>query len=137
MEDSRVLDILEDILEHLFQNLHNIQKNLQFWQSRAEVSRSILHVIEWFHQEWSNYLSYPFFLFVTLNWIFKFFICSNSEISGVKCSKSILYDFWERTTCIFQWTSSVYTWMCCSGFFFATSIPICICSHIWEDKYLN
>jgi nuclear-control-of-ATPase protein 2 len=38
-EASRVYEVLEDILEHIFLNLHNIQKNLQFWQSRAEVSR--------------------------------------------------------------------------------------------------
>ncbi|KAJ7964943.1 protein DGS1, mitochondrial [Quillaja saponaria] len=37
-ESSRVHDVLEDILEHVFTNLHNIQKNLQFWQSRAERS---------------------------------------------------------------------------------------------------
>ncbi|KAJ7960495.1 protein DGS1, mitochondrial [Quillaja saponaria] len=37
-ETSRVHDVLEDILEHVFTNLHNIQKNLQFWQSRAERS---------------------------------------------------------------------------------------------------
>ncbi|XP_010651562.1 protein DGS1, mitochondrial isoform X2 [Vitis vinifera] len=40
MEASRVFDVLEDILEHLFLNLHNIQKNLQFWQSRAEESNA-------------------------------------------------------------------------------------------------
>ena len=38
-EACKVLDVLEDILEHVFQNLHDIQKNLQFWQSRAEVSK--------------------------------------------------------------------------------------------------
>lgn len=38
-ESSGVYDVLEDILEHVFFNLHNIQKNLQFWQSRAEVSK--------------------------------------------------------------------------------------------------
>lgn len=36
-EASRVLDVLHDILEHTFSNLHNIHKNLQFWESRAEV----------------------------------------------------------------------------------------------------
>lgn len=38
-EECKVHDVLEDILEHVFQNLHDIQKNLQFWQSRAEVSK--------------------------------------------------------------------------------------------------
>lgn len=36
---SRVYEVLEDILEHTFLNLHNVQTNLQFWQSRAEVSK--------------------------------------------------------------------------------------------------
>ncbi|CAL1403522.1 unnamed protein product [Linum trigynum] len=35
---SRVYDVLEDILEHSYNNLHSIQKNLLFWQSRAEGS---------------------------------------------------------------------------------------------------
>ncbi|KAF9621114.1 hypothetical protein IFM89_016608 [Coptis chinensis] len=35
-EASRVFDVVEDILDHIFSNLHNIQKNLQFWQCRAE-----------------------------------------------------------------------------------------------------
>ncbi|KAB1227430.1 Nuclear control of ATPase protein 2 [Morella rubra] len=39
-ESSGVYDVLEDILEHVFFNLHNIQKNLQFWQSRAEGSNA-------------------------------------------------------------------------------------------------
>uniref|UniRef100_A0A5B7BSF1 Nuclear control of ATPase protein 2 n=1 Tax=Davidia involucrata TaxID=16924 RepID=A0A5B7BSF1_DAVIN len=39
-EASRVLEVLEDVLEHIFINLHNIQKNLQFWQSRAEGSNA-------------------------------------------------------------------------------------------------
>ncbi|GMP99225.1 hypothetical protein CsSME_00046784 [Camellia sinensis var. sinensis] len=36
-EASKVFDVLEDILEHIFLDLHNIQKNLHFWQSRAEI----------------------------------------------------------------------------------------------------
>ncbi|KAK2967220.1 hypothetical protein RJ640_000694 [Escallonia rubra] len=40
-EASRVLvDVLDDLLEHIFLNLHNIQKNLQFWVSRAEGSNT-------------------------------------------------------------------------------------------------
>ncbi|KAB2615287.1 hypothetical protein D8674_021875 [Pyrus ussuriensis x Pyrus communis] len=39
-EASRVFDVLHDMLEHIFSNLHNIQKNLQFWQSRAEGSNA-------------------------------------------------------------------------------------------------
>uniref|UniRef100_A0A2N9FXL1 Uncharacterized protein n=1 Tax=Fagus sylvatica TaxID=28930 RepID=A0A2N9FXL1_FAGSY len=39
-EVSRVYEVLEDILEHIFLNLHNVQKNLQFWQSRAEGSNA-------------------------------------------------------------------------------------------------
>ncbi|CAN6560312.1 unnamed protein product [Malus baccata var. baccata] len=39
-EASRVFDVLHDMLEHIFYNLHNIQKNLQFWQSRAEGSNA-------------------------------------------------------------------------------------------------
>ncbi|XP_059665453.1 protein DGS1, mitochondrial [Cornus florida] len=39
-EASKVFDVLEDILDHVFFNLHNIQKNLQFWQSRAEASNA-------------------------------------------------------------------------------------------------
>ncbi|KAL8246150.1 hypothetical protein R6Q59_007366 [Mikania micrantha] len=37
---SRVYEVLGDILEHIFFNLHNVQKNLQFWQARAEGSTS-------------------------------------------------------------------------------------------------
>ncbi|KAF2291803.1 hypothetical protein GH714_035669 [Hevea brasiliensis] len=36
-ESSVVYDVLEDIMEHIFVNLHSVEKNLQFWQSRAEV----------------------------------------------------------------------------------------------------
>ncbi|GAB2277122.1 hypothetical protein Dimus_011829 [Dionaea muscipula] len=39
-ETSRIFDVLEDVLEHLFSNLHIIEKNLQFWQSKAEESDS-------------------------------------------------------------------------------------------------
>lgn len=39
-EGSRVFNVLEDILEHIFLNLHIIQKNLQFWESRAEGSNA-------------------------------------------------------------------------------------------------
>ncbi|KAL4027483.1 hypothetical protein IC575_010649 [Cucumis melo] len=35
-EASRLYDVLGDLLEHCFSNLHSIWKNLQFWQSRAE-----------------------------------------------------------------------------------------------------
>ncbi|KAF5181898.1 Dgs1 protein [Thalictrum thalictroides] len=35
-EASRVFDVLEDILDHIFSSLHIIQKNLQFWQCKAE-----------------------------------------------------------------------------------------------------
>ncbi|KAF3955251.1 hypothetical protein CMV_019508 [Castanea mollissima] len=39
-DTSRVYEVLEDILEHTFLNLHNVQTNLQFWQSRAEGSNA-------------------------------------------------------------------------------------------------
>ncbi|KAJ8766799.1 hypothetical protein K2173_008353 [Erythroxylum novogranatense] len=39
-EPSRLYDVLEDIIQHLIANLHNVQKNLQFWQSRAEGSHA-------------------------------------------------------------------------------------------------
>ncbi|KAL5583066.1 hypothetical protein UlMin_015508 [Ulmus minor] len=39
-EASRVIDVLEDILGHICSHLHNVQKNLQFWQSRAEGTNS-------------------------------------------------------------------------------------------------
>ncbi|XAR52278.1 hypothetical protein NMG60_11020252 [Bertholletia excelsa] len=39
-EASKVFDVLEDIVEHVILNLHNIQKNLHFWQSRAEGSNT-------------------------------------------------------------------------------------------------
>ncbi|KAK1391043.1 Nuclear control of ATPase protein 2 [Heracleum sosnowskyi] len=38
-EVSGIFDVLEGILEHIFVNMHSIQKNLQFWQSKAEGSR--------------------------------------------------------------------------------------------------
>ncbi|XP_043697150.1 protein DGS1, mitochondrial-like [Telopea speciosissima] len=37
-DESRVLDALDTILEHILANLHDIQKSLHFWQSRAEGS---------------------------------------------------------------------------------------------------
>ncbi|XP_061372571.1 protein DGS1, mitochondrial [Gastrolobium bilobum] len=37
-KESKVHGVLEDILERVLINLHGIQKNLQFWQSRAERS---------------------------------------------------------------------------------------------------
>ncbi|KAI3795885.1 hypothetical protein L1987_38545 [Smallanthus sonchifolius] len=37
---SRVYVVLGDILEHIFFNLHSVQKNLQFWQAKAEGSNS-------------------------------------------------------------------------------------------------
>ncbi|XP_054819441.1 protein DGS1, mitochondrial [Prosopis cineraria] len=46
---SRVHDVLEDIFEHVLKNLHSIQKNLQFWQSRAErsdTSKAYFMIIE-------------------------------------------------------------------------------------------
>ncbi|KVI08137.1 protein DGS1, mitochondrial [Cynara cardunculus var. scolymus] len=39
-ESSRVYEVLEDIAEHTFLNMHSVQKNLQFWQARAEGSAS-------------------------------------------------------------------------------------------------
>ncbi|KAM5571694.1 protein DGS1, mitochondrial [Rosa sericea] len=39
-EASRVLDVLHQILERTFSNLHHVQKNLQFWESRAEGSKA-------------------------------------------------------------------------------------------------
>ncbi|KAJ9542921.1 hypothetical protein OSB04_029427 [Centaurea solstitialis] len=39
-ESSRVYEVLEDIAEHIFMNMHSVQKNLQFWQDRAEGSAS-------------------------------------------------------------------------------------------------
>ncbi|PIN00768.1 hypothetical protein CDL12_26728 [Handroanthus impetiginosus] len=39
-EACRIFDALEDIIEHTLQNLHDIQRNLAFWQSRAEGSNA-------------------------------------------------------------------------------------------------
>ncbi|XP_030959019.1 protein DGS1, mitochondrial [Quercus lobata] len=39
-DTSRVYEVLEDILEHIILNLRIVQKNLQFWQSRAEGSNA-------------------------------------------------------------------------------------------------
>lgn len=39
-EASRIVYVLEDIIEHIFLNLHYIQKNLEFWQSKAEESNA-------------------------------------------------------------------------------------------------
>ncbi|XP_071706726.1 protein DGS1, mitochondrial-like [Rutidosis leptorrhynchoides] len=39
-EASRVYEVLGDIVEHVFFNLHSVEKNLQFWQTRAEGSTS-------------------------------------------------------------------------------------------------
>ncbi|XP_056166152.1 protein DGS1, mitochondrial isoform X2 [Syzygium oleosum] len=37
-EASRVYDVLEDIMAHILSYLHDIQKHLEFWQTRAEGS---------------------------------------------------------------------------------------------------
>ncbi|XP_048499612.1 protein DGS1, mitochondrial isoform X2 [Beta vulgaris subsp. vulgaris] len=37
-EASRIVDVLEDVFEHIFSNMHNVQKNLQYWQDKAEGS---------------------------------------------------------------------------------------------------
>ncbi|KAF5756534.1 putative nuclear control of ATP synthase 2 [Helianthus annuus] len=37
---ARVYEVLGDISEHIFFNLHSVEKNLQFWQARAEGSTS-------------------------------------------------------------------------------------------------
>ncbi|KAG8660230.1 protein DGS1, mitochondrial isoform X1 [Manihot esculenta] len=39
-EASVVYEVLEDIMGHILVNLHNVEKNLRFWQSRAEGSNS-------------------------------------------------------------------------------------------------
>ncbi|KAK6138263.1 hypothetical protein DH2020_028010 [Rehmannia glutinosa] len=39
-EACRIFDVLEDIIEQTLQNLHSIQKNLGFWQFRAEGSNA-------------------------------------------------------------------------------------------------
>ncbi|XP_052185734.1 protein DGS1, mitochondrial [Diospyros lotus] len=39
-EASGIFYVLEDILEHIFSDLHSIQKNLHFWQSKAEESNA-------------------------------------------------------------------------------------------------
>ncbi|KAJ9146623.1 hypothetical protein P3X46_028862 [Hevea brasiliensis] len=39
-EASVVYEVLEDIMGHILVNLHNVEKNLRFWQSRAESSNS-------------------------------------------------------------------------------------------------
>lgn len=43
IESSRVYDVLEDIMGHIFIHLHIIQDNLQFWQPLIEVL--ILHPV--------------------------------------------------------------------------------------------
>ncbi|KAL5719467.1 hypothetical protein ACHQM5_012239 [Ranunculus cassubicifolius] len=46
-EASRIFDVLEDVLDHIFYDLHNIQKNLEFWQSRSEGTNAqkVYHMI--------------------------------------------------------------------------------------------
>lgn len=39
-EESRAFDVLEDILQNILLNLHNIEKNLHFWQSKAAGSKA-------------------------------------------------------------------------------------------------
>ncbi|CAN6805837.1 unnamed protein product [Brassica oleracea] len=40
-DTSRVYLALEEIMADVLSNLHDIQKSLEFWQSRAEVNQSI------------------------------------------------------------------------------------------------
>ncbi|GAB4855941.1 hypothetical protein Ancab_024581 [Ancistrocladus abbreviatus] len=39
-ETSKIFYVMEDILADIFLNMHNVQKNLQFWQSKAEGSHA-------------------------------------------------------------------------------------------------
>uniref|UniRef100_A0A803L3Y9 Uncharacterized protein n=1 Tax=Chenopodium quinoa TaxID=63459 RepID=A0A803L3Y9_CHEQI len=39
-EASRIYDVLEDVFEHILSNMHNVQKNLQYWQAKAEGSNA-------------------------------------------------------------------------------------------------
>ncbi|KAK9673553.1 hypothetical protein RND81_12G174900 [Saponaria officinalis] len=39
-EASRIFDVLEDILEQSFSNMHYVQKNLQYWQIKEEGSNA-------------------------------------------------------------------------------------------------
>lgn len=39
-EASRIYDVLEDVFEHIFSNMHNVQKNLQYWLAKAEGSNA-------------------------------------------------------------------------------------------------
>ncbi|XLS99915.1 hypothetical protein HN51_049267 [Arachis hypogaea] len=41
IKESRVHGVLEDIREHVLLNLHSIEKNLQFWQSKSETDSSV------------------------------------------------------------------------------------------------
>lgn len=36
-EASRVFDVLEDVFENVFSNIHYVQKNLRYWKAKAEV----------------------------------------------------------------------------------------------------
>ena len=36
-EASRVFDVLEDVFENVFSNMHYVQKNLRYWKAKAEV----------------------------------------------------------------------------------------------------
>ncbi|KAL8129396.1 hypothetical protein V2J09_018551 [Rumex salicifolius] len=39
-QDSPIFHVLDDVLEHIFLNLHKVQNNLRFWQLKAEGSSS-------------------------------------------------------------------------------------------------
>ncbi|KNA24341.1 hypothetical protein SOVF_016410 [Spinacia oleracea] len=39
-EASSIYDVLEDVFEHILSNMHNVQKNLRYWQAKAEGSNA-------------------------------------------------------------------------------------------------
>ncbi|CAO2832646.1 unnamed protein product [Amaranthus hypochondriacus] len=39
-EASRVFDVLEDVFENVFSNIHYVQKNLRYWKAKAEGSNA-------------------------------------------------------------------------------------------------
>lgn len=63
-ENSRIFNVLEDIIEHTFLNLHYIQKNLEFWQSKAEVSDQYFIMVD-FHLALIFSRSLKFFVYLS------------------------------------------------------------------------
>uniref|UniRef100_A0A0R0G8W9 Protein DGS1, mitochondrial n=1 Tax=Glycine max TaxID=3847 RepID=A0A0R0G8W9_SOYBN len=82
---SRVHDVVEDILERVLINLHSVQKNLHFWQSRAKVYMEVDKIGEELVEDPETKLP---LLLVTINVLFSTLEASIGHLHATRQSDS-------------------------------------------------